>query len=88
MTNFYQSMNVAMNSDGTATATVAFNLAKSPVSVGVEYDGEVYETLCRNEPCNAKNGTALLAQGEVQIVIPLHEHLEGFQDFRLKIVEG
>jgi hypothetical protein len=56
-------MSVTLNDNNTATVTVAYNLEKPPMSVGVKYGGQVYEQLCNGEPCTAKNGGALSAQG-------------------------
>jgi hypothetical protein len=82
-------MTVMPNDDNTATVAVSYNLEKPPVQVGVKYGGQVYEPLCNNEPCTAKNGRALTTQGEVHITVPLHGgDAMGFETFELVIVEG
>jgi hypothetical protein len=82
-------MNVTLNDNNTATVTVAYNLEKPPMSVGVKYGGQVYEQLCNGEPCTAKNGGALSAQGEARITVPLRGgDAMGFETFELVLVEG
>jgi hypothetical protein len=77
-------MNAVVNGDGTATVTVAYNLARAPLRIGVEYDSQVYAAMCpNNEPCHQRDfGT----RGEVQIVVQFRP--QEIENFQLVLVAG